>query len=954
MKKLLLFLAFAASVRSQTIEDFRCPVAVDITRELLPVVTCEGPHGFDNRHAVIQLSGFSTLIPDGKRFSADGVFYKLVRTLNPAATDEILIGPTTTETAFNVAQALNAVPQYAGVRFSAAMQANPTFRVYWDAEYAINTGGSVIARAILPGVAGTEKALTAETPLAWSSGSSSSRSKIWWYSLMDSGTGSWAGLTTATALKSTYVSPTQFTVNRSTAAYAEPYAGQQVKVYRAEGAGRRMFTAALDTSPWVKDDFTLGKYLITIPACELGMNAEECSKGYWVPWNQKAYMTDAKIKSFVVVNGEATVTLTAPFPNEKAIAGGYPTLKPGQLVWLQGFQNEIATQPESAKLSNGTKQGFLVKTVSADFTVFTADVPLQDRSYTPTCLPVGVCVGRNQAEGFVATTYPASPYTYIRSREFGSGHLFPNGYLLYYLKDGELDRRANRFSFEVTMQIDNIRSSKGTAKLHWGTYVQARDMDTLGRGAHFYNFDPGGYYKGRKVRITFNQTPSHQVGASGGGIGWPSDPTKGHIFYPAFQGGPRGFMEAQTISYLDWNANQGPWGGQTMEIGPMRFGYVPDEPDEFVKTRHSTWSDRRSIDGVTIEPRPGYELSFNTTAMKENLFFRVRYSMKGSAKQIGWSNTIDGGTLTPPGILSATEGATWLSPDMPEQRLFSGFIRPVVPIIASDGNTLSTPMDPAFKVGDKVLVRTLQAPIQTTVTEVRPRQFWYLSVPGTNNPSDLESIAASSEICTFNSRTPNNLMLGMALEVAGSTSSALGFIASFPPARRVIAEIVSPTSAKFPCTKVANGTYATHGAGTKMAVQSYPAVVLADPVPAGATHIESAMEFSGFAEIEHNNLDIPEPAPPPPLDPAPSPDPPIETVSVTFTVQRPFAIDGITLEWGETEALDKSSTGNCRKDISTCSANATLVRGRSYFMRWIFDGKGKRYFEGPIFSQTIQ
>lgn len=961
--KALLLLILSVPILAQTLEDFRCPTAVDITRAVEAVVTCIEPHGFDNRHAVIQLSGLGGVI-EGKRISADGVFYRFVRVLDPAKSDEILIGPTAQDTAFNVAQSLNAVPQYAGVRFSAAMQANPTFRAYWDAEYALNTGASVVARAILPGIAGAEKVLTADAPLAWSSGNSTSRSKIWWYSLFDSGTGSWAGLTTAFSLKSTYVSPTQFTINRNTSTYAEPYAGQQVKVYRAEGAGRRMFTSATDTTPWVRDDFVSGKFLVTIPKCEPEMSAAECSKGFWVPWNQKAYMMDVKIKSFNVANGEATTVLAAPFPNDKALASGFPQLKPGALIWFQGFQNVIATQPEAAKLSKGTKQGFLVKTVSSDLATFTADVPLLDGPYSPTCLPAGVCVGRTQAEGFAATTYPASPYVYIRPREQGTGHLFPSGYQFMYVKDGEFDRRSNRLSLEIKMGVDSPRDKNGAAKFNLGTYVQTRDRDTLGSGAHFYNLGAGGFCKGCMTRIHFTGTPSHQVGASGA-LAWPSDPTKGHIFYPPFQGGPRGYMEAQTIMYLDFIAYRGPWDGQTMEIGPLRFGYVPDEPEEFVKTRSSTWSPRR-FDGTSFIDSPGYEIGFNTSAMKENLFFRVRYSTKGSIKTIGWSNAIDGGIVTPPGLAFGSEGAAWVSPEMPEQRLFAGAIRAVVPIIAASGNTLSTPMDTALKVGHRVKVGDLQ----TTVTEVRPRQFWYLSVPGTTNPGDLESIAASGEICAFNSRTPNNLTLGMALEVAGSTSSALGFIASFPPVRRVISEIASPTSAKFPCPKVVNATYATHGAGTRMAVQSYPAVVLADPVPTGATHIESLEEFTGFAEVEHNNLEIPEPAPPPPPpdppppdpvpppppppDPVPPPEPPVETVTVTLIVQRPFAIDGITLEYGETEALDKSSTGQCRKDTSTCSATATLAKGRSYFMRWSFDGKGKRYFEGPIFSQTIR
>jgi len=871
MKVLIGLLCLAAGANAQSlIEDFRCRSVLSVSTGTATTLTCDQPHNFGGRHAISRLAGFASLT-DGKTAAIDGVTYTFRTEVNNLSPREVRIGANGAESARNLFNAINDTGEGEGTAYSDTTETHPTCRAYKP------SGATVYLRYIAAGTAGHGVAVSAQTPLAWTP----STLQIQWFVIVTGATGQWAGLGSDATPKfytATYASENSFTVPfNSSSLSAGSFAGQVVWVRRASGDGGKMFYAVPDVQGDVKDSVSdEGTLTVTVPACADSSNEGACSRGYWSPDNQKAYMVDKKIQSFVVSSGVATITLAGAFADNTA--GGYEPIAVGQLIHIRGMQQYATSmnpgydgnpnapaQPEAANMAKNSTRGYTIQTLSGDKTTLTINTGLADGVYAPSCLPAGACIGRTQAEGFIAITWRASPYIYIRPRD-SSGYLFPSGYMQYHTKNGEFDPLSNRMRMWIKWGVNNPRSESGGLDFNVGTYVQTTTQDALGSGAHFYHLYNFSAYDGVWQKLEVNGAPTHQVGASGG-ILWPKEPLRGQIFYPPYPGGPRSYMDGMTILYLDPVAYKGPWDGQTMHLANLTFDRVDDEPEDLVRGRSIVYSPKRFFGGVLTDD-PGYDVSWEGVPIS-GLTYEVRYSTTQSLKSLGFSSGLGSTIVTPPGVSLGVNGAWWLSPTMSEEPNFWAAVRPRVPAASVSGNGQSpiwvvTRADIGVAAGDSVTVEgvggnTAANQTNSIVAAVSPRKFWWRFEPQAANgwsvPSKLVSITASGGGCTALLTEAHNLVPGWTIEVQGSVSPVLGSIPTTTPKLYRVTSVPSNESFTFNCAGVPDAVYDTdYSVSVHLAIQAFPGVALSGTGDGDWTNggiIYSTDEHKNFAEIHY-------------------------------------------------------------------------------------------------------
>lgn len=726
-----------------------------------------------------------------------------------------------------------------------------------------------------------------------------------WYVSITGATGNWTPINGWKI--ATKVDSRKFSINVNSATFGS-FNGQKINIRRAVSSGHIMVYQSDEqglSDQGVTNDHT---FKVTQYGCLPSEDEATCSRGYWSPDNQKGYMSWGKISSFEVSNRVATITLTEPYVD----VAGFEPIAVGQLIWVRGY-------PNVSTFHKGSHRGYRVKSLSEDRRVITIDIDIPDGSYTGTCSG-GNCV-KNQVEPLLAITWRTELYIYIHNGQPAVQTM----QLPAQIKTGTFNSKSNRFTFWVKWGKSIPAPSTGGYNMHLGTYA----MTTTAVRSHYYHYMSVGTQAGSWQKYEFNCAPSHQVGASGG-IYWPDQALRGHIYYPKWPGGPRDCMEGQNIMYLDWITYVSPFYGQDVEFADFKFDYIPPgEPEELVRGRAGAFSETRYINGL-LTNSPGYEV-FWQTAPVNGLDFDVRYSTANSMKTIGFSNGQQGAAPSIPGLSLYRPGVSWLSPSMSEPSNMWVAIRPKVPVAATSQTGESpiwviTRPDIGFVAGDKVTVsgisgNTAANQTNAVILATRPRQMWFINNPEGITPT-LIDITASSGQCTATFTVDHNLVKGWKVEVAGSNNVNLGAIPATDPKVYTVTDVPTSKSITFACSTVPDGTYNTSYPGLNMAMQSWPAFSLTGTGNgdySGGGMVVSTNEYKNFAEIylypySPGSTGIPN---------IPITNPNVSTTTTTTTTASTTATTTTTVATSTTEVSAKFKIGDLIKTTSNLNVRST-------------------------------
>lgn len=739
-----------------------------------------------------------------------------------------------------------------------------------------NANVAVIVHSRTAGLSGAGKAVASSNTLqaSWNRATT----QIVFPVYITGATAPWAGLgsdATPKGYLATAISDIQFSVPFNSTSLGS-FSGQDIRIVAANGDLTRKTYVDNSTVPANESRVSANHALaVVVHSCEPAMNDVECSKGYWTPDNQKAYMADAKIDTFVVSGSTITISLKAAYVD----GSGYPHMAVTQLIHVRGFQQyATSTNPGYAGTPNAVAQstaalfaknsvrGFRVLTFSSDRKTVTITNPgLVDGVYVGTCLPAGVCVGRTQAEPFITITSPASPYIYTTPRS--GGYLWPKGYQWWNTKNPlSFDPASNRFRFWVRFGKNILMPSQGAYNYNWGTYPQTVTQDTSGGGSHFYYQMALNTYQNSWQLLEMTCAPNHEVGAAGG-INWPNEVLKGHGYYPAWKAGPRSCMEGEELFYQDF-VNRAPWdwSGQTLYYAGFEFDKTDGEPEEGVRGRSAVWAPQR-FSGGQLTGGPGYDVMWSSPSVS-GITYQIRYSTTASLKTAGWASGTDGGTVVPPGVSLGYSGVLWQSPDMPQADDFWVGIRPKFPLVGTTGAGASplwviarsetdlTPGDTVNVTG--VLGNTAANQTNGTVVAMAPRQYFWRFQPqrelGGALPGGLAGIDAAGGKCVARFTVPHGLSAGWVIEVVGSPSQTLGGVPTMTPKLYTITSVLDTQSFAFNCSGVADGTYDKDNApGVHFVIIALPGVAIAGTgtgtYGGGGGTLISTSNQHGFAEI---------------------------------------------------------------------------------------------------------
>src|SRR4051812_7364231 len=96
-----------ASAQSALIEDFACTMISSISNANPAIVTCPGPHHFNQAAYLILTISTTTNAANGDTVSANGIVYTFVAAMDNSQPRKVLIGNSAADTAANLAHAVN-------------------------------------------------------------------------------------------------------------------------------------------------------------------------------------------------------------------------------------------------------------------------------------------------------------------------------------------------------------------------------------------------------------------------------------------------------------------------------------------------------------------------------------------------------------------------------------------------------------------------------------------------------------------------------------------------------------------------------------------------------------------------------------------------------------------------------------------------------------------------------
>lgn len=436
---------------AQVVEDFKCTVPLSISNGNPAIVTCGEPHGWNQRALnLIQLWAAGT---NGDTITIDGTTYTLVTTLNNNIPNQVLIGQTNRDTAWNLYLAINRGNAnmhdgyMAGVLYSSATVENPS----WGAAMSWQSYGmQVLYKTAGPTGIGKSMSSSNANTATWETPAS----RMEWWVLISGASGCWAGQGTncggqagnaganigagswmqvdpnrATQVphfyRARYVDATHFSlwlnaVYGFDTTYNGPYTGQQLTIGPSGPDGSPYPQIATQESWSVTGGpASSDLYQVNVPGCPNPDHELECSQARRVPETCKngngIYSHPA---SFTISGGVATITFATPFPYAPNSSGN---MKRGENIWLRNFvdtpgawTHTITKQNVANAAGLGTQLNQLVRyTVGAE--------TVQALANSETGGAIGVCTANCGTTG-TATIADAGKMPCVFDNAYTTGH----------------------------------------------------------------------------------------------------------------------------------------------------------------------------------------------------------------------------------------------------------------------------------------------------------------------------------------------------------------------------------------------------------------------------------------------------------------------------------------------------------------------------------------------------
>jgi hypothetical protein len=487
------------------------------------------------------------------------------------------------------------------------------------------------------------------------------------------------------------------------------------------------------------------------------------------------YCRPTRISSFTVSNREATVELAAPLPNDPpALSVG-----PGREIHFRNLPD--ARLNSMAYLGqNGKDMPHYITWISDDRKTIKAAVAAEDGSFDVA-----------ESNPALLLVCPPNSFNFLfHTRQYGTAYPYPSGRTGNYVKTPPLPDSTNRMYWWVKWGKTIQRKANGGYNASIGTYVKAADdPDPRAERYHFYHYLGPNYYAGQWMRIIINNTPQHHRSINPYAI-LPNNPTRHGWPYwsaPLWDGRPTDYLASLTSFYIDTDSRSADFSDQEVVLGPITMDTVYGEPDAYVSSITAVWSPDRlrgrdkAPENDNRTPRQpversrgrdrGYEIGFATPRQSTDTY-EIRYSTKGSLKQLGFSEGEAGGELK--GLEVAN--LIWYSPQMDEQENIWFGIRPKMNILGVSKEGISpivitTLADPKLDDGDRVTITGVKGNKAANVTNQaitnRPARFWQLD-------KGLLRIEVYSGEGTVYFAEPHGLVPGQVIEIYGSRDHNLG------------------------------------------------------------------------------------------------------------------------------------------------------------------------------------
>lgn len=631
----------------------------------------------------------------------------------------------------------------------------------------------------------------------------------------------------------TVTSPTTFTIPLDSSTFgsfagetvfyerASLYASQPVRFYK---------TTPDDGSPAQQDPTANGTQQFVIDGCSSKSNAMTCSLGYNDPDNQKGYGDWAASGSLVVSGGTGTITFTSSFG--QSTTSNTRTFQANELAWLWNFNEAGSSLP----FGTINRPWGITSITGSPQTLTFANMgcsgpnPGQGAGSSSSlgqCVPDGtypvITASHNfffpifsdyyaYWQGYMATS-GCTPAAYAKTVP---GNEFPSHVVLSYGSPYTTTFNRLRLWFQWGNTFSGFPMELGTYTCQSSGGVE---------GPHGYSTVAIDAYAGEWQVVEYTAYPDHWEGGptsgSYGDVPQGSEPNlSSYLGYPGYDGAAYHYFDYMHVYYVNGSSIAVAPGAQTGQFGPIYYDTVSAEPDEWTPTRSVTYNPAtgKYHIAVTIPGTGSYTMPNGTQAVTYDF-----YHSTSNIKTIGLNNaTYDGSAVSAQdGANSTIEARLETSAAALAGTMYVGIVPHMIASGLSSGTSgnvsISFRADPNMQVGDHVttsgfgLNTAANFSTATAISAVQPRQYWWLTTPGTSNPGQLTSIVVTSgspNVCTVNLTVVPNVFAGEGMSITGATSGGPGASEATGASFFTISG-VSGDSFTFNCPGTTAGTYST-------------------------------------------------------------------------------------------------------------------------------------------------
>jgi len=661
---------------------------------------------------------------------------------------------------------------------------------------------------------------------------------------IEGGTGTWSRINvTGQNWPVTIINSTQISIPFDST--GTTFDGQNLAVRRANlDWGSAMISVNLAESWSLTDQPQEGFLRVTVPGCPDLSDDIGCGRGFSSPENAKYPGLHQGIQTFSVAGGVATVSLTAPFPDDPP-PGTNRQIGLHSLVWVRNMSN------------NTLNQSYVVQSITPDHRQITVRAPagVANGTYTGTTPTLYI-------------NWPVAPYVFIRTRT-KTGYIYPQATVQNYIKSGVFSPTLNRIRYWIRFgkNINMLATGTTATNLQNGTYWLSSSDNSTNKLTHSYHYaNSGNSYAGVWQKVEFNVDFTHVEGANGY-FNWGNDASYNGFPYRGWAGTPIHYVDALGTWYIDLaDSIQGiDYSGETFDVGPIELDTATGEPEELIASRNIQAVPSRFATGDA-----GYELNWSGPKSVP-VRYEVRYSTANSLKVAGFSTGLckNGTTVcstadSVSNLDSAYVGVSYASAPMAQQPNIWFGIRPTIGLLSASGQGQSpiwlvTGVDLSMNAGDHVTVagvggNTAANQVNVPIQDTLPRQIWYRFTPQPTSlsaiPGTLTNITATSGTCTVSLNVSHGIVPGWTIAVYGSTNAKLGQDAVV---NYRVTSVPTPQSMVFSCPGVPDGKYdANENSTTSFNVSAYPAISIPGTGNANWTSagtVVSTEENKNFAEI---------------------------------------------------------------------------------------------------------